>query len=255
MFFVFSVDLTQESPRKKSKAEAPTPVTLGDSSSSSPPVQEQKKTLPAKVKDAEVVRAMYKLVYIFDQLCTKHNLTYWADGGTFIGAILYGGIIKHDDDLDCSMPEADLTKLVSSPELQKALCELGLKLVKFDYGYKLCWKNVGHPVKEINSDQYPTESTFPFVDLFAIAEDKKEEKEEFAPYTWPKTRKKWKYNHGTRSNLFPLRRMDFGFAKVKYFLCLFYLLCLSHLLHFSFRSMSHKQPISWTSGTLATGPK
>lgn len=43
----------------------------------------------------------------FKRVCEKHNLRYFAIGGTCIGAIRHAGFIPWDDDVDVAMPLAD----------------------------------------------------------------------------------------------------------------------------------------------------
>ncbi|MBC1563132.1 LicD family protein [Listeria booriae] len=45
-------------------------------------------------------------------ICNKHELTYFLDGGTLAGAIIYGGFGKYDDDIDISMPRQDFEKFL-----------------------------------------------------------------------------------------------------------------------------------------------
>jgi lipopolysaccharide cholinephosphotransferase len=45
------------------------------------------------------------------QLCDENQLTYWAAGGTCIGALRHDGFIPWDDDVDVFMPRADYEKL------------------------------------------------------------------------------------------------------------------------------------------------
>ena len=48
-----------------------------------------------------------------DDVCRKHNLTYYVVGGTLIGAARTGGFIPWDDDIDVSMPRKDFDRLIS----------------------------------------------------------------------------------------------------------------------------------------------
>lgn len=51
------------------------------------------------------------LLNYFDQICKKHNITYWIDSGTLIGHIRHNGFIPWDDDIDICMMRDDYERL------------------------------------------------------------------------------------------------------------------------------------------------
>lgn len=54
---------------------------------------------------------MLGLLKFLDKICKDHNLTYWLDSGTLLGAARHGGFIPWDDDTDVCMPAEDAKKL------------------------------------------------------------------------------------------------------------------------------------------------
>lgn len=52
------------------------------------------------------------LVLEFDALCKKHNITYYLDGGSALGALRHGGFIPWDDDIDLLIKKSEFDKLL-----------------------------------------------------------------------------------------------------------------------------------------------
>ena len=52
-----------------------------------------------------------ELLKEFLRICDKHNLRYWLDFGSLLGAVRHKGFVPWDDDCDVSMPESDFIKL------------------------------------------------------------------------------------------------------------------------------------------------
>lgn len=53
-----------------------------------------------------------EMIKLFIQICEKHNLQYFALGGTLLGAVRHQGFIPWDDDVDMGMPRPDYEKFI-----------------------------------------------------------------------------------------------------------------------------------------------
>jgi len=54
---------------------------------------------------------MLDILIEFDRICNKHNIPYWIEGGTLLGARRHGGFIPWDDDLDVQVFQKDFKRL------------------------------------------------------------------------------------------------------------------------------------------------
>lgn len=70
--------------------------------------------------DDELIRKVQlnelEILKIFQEICKRHNLRYFAIGGTCLGAVRHHGFIPWDDDVDVAMPYEDYVKFLELAE-------------------------------------------------------------------------------------------------------------------------------------------
>ena len=69
---------------------------------------------PKILRKAQLI--MLDMLIEFDGICKKHQLQYWLDSGTLLGAVRHQGFIPWDDDIDLSMPVEDYNQFLKIAE-------------------------------------------------------------------------------------------------------------------------------------------
>lgn len=97
-----------------------------------------------EVRDDYLVKVEMKKVWAveidlflkFSEICNRHGLRFWGDGGTLLGAVRHNGFIPWDDDMDLIMPREDYNKLMDfGPEEFNAPYFLQNPHTDPNYGY------------------------------------------------------------------------------------------------------------------------
>ncbi|VAW51121.1 hypothetical protein MNBD_GAMMA05-990 [hydrothermal vent metagenome] len=67
-------------------------------------------------KDKDLIRQaqliMLRMLKVVNHLCNKHDINYWLDGGTLLGAVRHKGFIPWDDDIDLAMMRDDYNRFI-----------------------------------------------------------------------------------------------------------------------------------------------
>ena len=124
---------------------------------------------PKTLREAQLI--MLDMLVEFDAICTKHNLKYWLDSGTLLGAVRHEGFIPWDDDIDLSMPVEDYNRFIeiAKNELSK---DIFFQTSKTDNAFKFDYiKLRSNRAKIIEFHEKNREITYHqgvFVDIFPM---------------------------------------------------------------------------------------
>ena len=134
---------------------------------------------------------MLEILIEVDKICRKHQIEYYLDAGSLLGAVRHGGFIPWDDDLDIVVPMKDFKRL------SKALMEeLPDSMVYQDRFTDWNFPSVIAKVRDKNSYFYEEECTDRlkekgiFIDIFPI---------EKVPSMWWKRKIDYPYGHCIRA--------------------------------------------------------
>ena len=108
---------------------------------------------------------------LIDSICSKHNITYFADWGTYLGAMRHKGFVPWDDDLDICMHRNELNKFlaVAKEELPE-----GYSVMSFhnnDYSWKFIYNIVPNDHMCFTPEYLKSHYSFPYIvaiDIFII---------------------------------------------------------------------------------------
>lgn len=149
---------------------------------------------------------IYELMRKVDQVFTKHNIRYWATGGTLIGAMRYQGLMPWDDDLDVCILDIDEKKL---EEINQDLDALGLGMYQKDI--YVIYEKDGLPIKDFYNPGKFLPNKYPSLDVFVMAlEERAESKDIYvhkAPYFYKLYGSIDHFNYSQIENIF---RVPFG---------------------------------------------
>lgn len=127
--------------------------------------------------------AQLEVLEIVDKICQKHNIRWFADCGTLLGAVRHGGYIPWDDDLDICMLRDDYIRFneIAEQELPEGYVVLNLHKEEFYFEYLTRVAN-GHRLN-FDDDFLEQYHEFPYasgIDIFPIdyiADDEEEEEQ------------------------------------------------------------------------------
>ncbi|UJR17078.1 hypothetical protein I4U23_003975 [Adineta vaga] len=122
-----------------------------------------------KLNDNEVDK-LYDIVQVTDGLFNQNGIRYTIEGGTLLGAVRHGGLIKHDNDADFDILQDDIPKIKA---LSNQFAEYGLEIIDVPgWGLQIAHENSPGLAPDLWTDGvHQWTSKWPFLDLIAIRWD------------------------------------------------------------------------------------
>jgi LPS biosynthesis protein len=109
------------------------------------------------------------LLKLFQQICKENHITYYALGGTLLGAVRHKGFIPWDDDIDVGIPRPDYERLCKILEAQPLGGKIRFHTFRNSEEYI---RYFGHledtSFKVVRHDKLKDEETYAWIDLFPL---------------------------------------------------------------------------------------
>ena len=145
-------------------------------------MSKRKPTADKKLLDLhDMQQEELRLLNVFAAFCEEHDLTFYLDAGTLIGAVRHQGFIPWDDDIDLTMPRPDYERMIAlAGEMNREDCHLqgywGLPLDVAPYA-----RYVTERVAIYNEDVRDYDTNL-WIDIFPIDGNPDDEEESLAQY-------------------------------------------------------------------------
>lgn len=149
-----------------------------------------------KICPPNIVKILYQLAYDTHQILKSHNIKYWCNSGTLLGAIRHSGIIPWDDDIDIGMMKKDQEQFL---DLTNVFKKCGYSIVSTWFGFKIFKTN--RPLTKGFDYSYPN------LDIFMYHMN--EQKKRYEMY-YKEARNTWPNEWWLEEELFPLKELSFG---------------------------------------------
>ena len=119
-----------------------------------------------KLSDDEVDK-LYDIIEVTDGVFNENGIRYTIEGGTLLGAVRNGGLIKHDNDADFDVLQSDLCKIKA---LSSVFNDYGLEVIDVPgWGLQICHEDSPSLISNLWTDGiHHWTSKWPFLDLIAI---------------------------------------------------------------------------------------
>jgi lipopolysaccharide cholinephosphotransferase len=108
------------------------------------------------LRQAQLV--MLRILGVIHDICRRHDISYWLDGGSALGAVRHGGFIPWDDDMDICMLRKDYDTFLAVAEGELP-GDLFLQVFGKDQDYCLHWAKIRDDHSTMVEDAY-TEARF-----------------------------------------------------------------------------------------------
>lgn len=106
---------------------------------------------------------LVEMLNYLDEVCRKHNISYWLSSGTCLGAVRHGGFIPWDDDMDVEMMREDYLRLL---DVFKETDNYVIQTWKNDHYYNTVFGKMRDKHSVVYDSLYKYQGIF--IDLFAL---------------------------------------------------------------------------------------
>ncbi len=145
-----------------------------------------------KKQEQDTFKKLLNLLQLWNDFTKKHEIKYWASGGTLLGAIRHGGFIPYDNDIDVCVFLSDFEKVKKNLDDHETLSYFESR-----FGIKIYVDDV-YPFLDIFVCDYRDKSKIDFCGI--LTNDNKP--------TWL-VASEFPRQHVYEDELFPLREVEF----------------------------------------------